>query len=125
MKKIEVHFNKNQYSKDSLQFNKKLSIAQLINDEVRRLSKSDADLKLNFLESPLSSFFDLMAVATPNPMNLSGEKLVELQELDISQLKKLCNEWETVKDLKKPKKSDYTIYAQTKEQINKYNKAQE
>tara|TARA_B100001093_G_C26845065_1_gene1022359 strand:+ start:2877 stop:3401 length:525 start_codon:yes stop_codon:yes gene_type:complete len=121
--KIEVHFNKVSYDKAAELYEKKLSTKKYITYEAKRLLKSDADLKSLFYERPLSSFYLAVAAAFENPMNLSGEKLIMLHEIDISHFKQLCEEWEQLKEFKKPIKSDYTMYASTQEQINRYHSA--
>ena len=123
IKKIEVYFNEPHYKSMVASYNEKLKIKDQIIDEVRRHFRSDMDLKPLFFLKPLASFYMGCTVHLDNPMKLSGEKLVELYELDISKLKILCTQWEDVKDLKKPNREDYCIYASTKEQISKYNTA--
>lgn len=120
IKKIEVFFNEPGYKSMVASYNEKLKIKDQIIDEVRRHIRSHAEIKPSFFLSPLASFYNRCETNLNNPMKLSGEKLVDLYELDISKLKSLCSTWEEIKDLDKPNREDYCLYATTKTQIDKY-----
>ena len=121
-KKIEVYFDKQGYNNSLRNYSEKQKIKNQISDEVKRLI-ADVNVKPPFFTRPLASFYLGCQVHLNNPMNLSGEKLVELYDMDISELKRLCFYWEEIKDLAKPKRADYCVYAKTKAQIDKYNTA--
>ena len=123
IKKIEVYFSEPRYKSMVASYNEKLNIKDQIIDEVKRHFRSDMDLKPLFFLKPLTSFYMGCTIHLDNPMKLSGEKLVELYELDISKLKTLCFKWSEVQDLERPNREDYCVYASTEEQIRKYNTA--
>ncbi len=119
-KKIEVFFNEESYKKDLELFTKKMDLKDQIWNEVKRHLKVDLSPDANIFNSPLSSFYKLAKDKLTNPMNLSGEKLIDLYDMDISKLLNACEKWEVVKNLTKPRRHEYCIYAETKEQIEKY-----
>ena len=121
-KKIEVYFNKQGYNNSLRNYNDKLKTRDQITDEVKRLI-AEVDVKQPFFTKPLASFYLACQEHLNNPMNLSGEKLVGLYDMNITELKRLCFYWEEIKDLVKPKRVDYCVYAKTKAQIDKYNTA--
>ena len=123
IKKIEVYFNEPHYKSMVASYNEKLKIKDQIIDEVRRHFRTDAELKAPFFLKPLASFYIGCTVHLENPMKLSGEKLVDLYELDISKLKILCAKWSEVQDLERPNRDDYCLFAKTKSEIDKYNTA--
>tara|TARA_B100001057_G_C22747662_1_gene910438 strand:- start:234 stop:782 length:549 start_codon:yes stop_codon:yes gene_type:complete len=127
-KKKEIYFNKHNYEVYLNQWNKKTELRKSIEFELKKFFPA---MKINVQDlfpNPEVKIYDLVEkqYKQNNPMGLSGIKLAELKELDFrSLLNNQIFNYEKLKDLKKPTKSDFTSYAVSHAEIEKLNQCKD
>ena len=102
-------------------YDRKVATEMAIDAEFTRLVKDyDYSLK-SLLENPLDYFYTAIEVvySEQNTLKLSGLKLVELMQIDISELIRLADGYEGLKHITKPKKDDFTDYAENEDEIKR------
>jgi len=102
-------------------YDRKVATEMAIDAEFTRLVKDyDYSLK-SLLENPLDYFYTAIEVvySEQNTLKLSGLKLVELMQIDISELIRLADGYEGLRQITKPKKDDFTDYAENEDEIKR------
>ena len=121
IEKKEIFVDTDGFNKKQSDYNRKKTIEKNIRFVVKKLTKQLTnsefykDIPTNFYKAIEKAYKD------SNPMNLKGEKLVELLEVDTTELFKLNNDYQQVKNAVEPSLTSFTIYAETSEEIAKYN----
>lgn len=121
MKKIPIYFNKSAFDNATEIFQQKTSIIKQINSEFKKLLKTDdtliidySDLKKDFLSKLTEQKKEV------NSLNLSGDKLAELLNLDTTHLDQLQTEIRSVILSSEPSKDNFTTFAETDAEIEKF-----
>ena len=121
VEKKEIFVDTEGFNREQSSYNKKKQLEQNIRFVVKKLTKQLTnsefykDIPTNFYKAIEKAYKD------SNPMKLKGEKLVELLEIDTTELFKLNNDYQQVKNAVEPSLTSFTIYAETREEIAKYN----
>ena len=117
----EIFVDTDGFNREQSSYNKKKQLEQNIRFVVKKLTKQLTnsefykDIPTNFYKAIEKAYKD------SNPMKLKGEKLVELLEVDTTELFKLNNDYQQVKNAVEPSLTSFTIYAETRGEIAKYN----
>jgi hypothetical protein len=102
-------------------YDRKIATEMAIDAEFTRLLKDyDYSLK-SLLEDPREYFYTAIEVvySEQNTLKLSGLKLVELMQIDNSELIRLADGYEGLRQITKPKKDDFTDYAESPDEIKR------
>jgi hypothetical protein len=116
-----LKINQQELKKALEAFDRKVATEMAIDAEFTRLVKDyDYSLK-SLLENPRDYFYTAIEVvySEQNTLRLSGLKLVELMQIDTSELLRLADGYEGLKHISKPKKDDYTDYAESPDEIKR------
>ena len=121
MKKIPLQFLKKQYDLKMTTYKNRLEIEKKI---IKEISFLLGEWPIDFdFTNVLTSFYGLLEIqkTKQNSLNLSGEKLAELLSINTANLKSLQLQYEATDGAEEPNVEDYTIFAQTELEIQKYN----
>ena len=116
----EIFVDTDGFNREQSSYNKKKQLEQNIRFVVKKLTKQLTnsefykDIPTNFYKAIEKAYKD------SNPMKLKGEKLVELLDIDTTELFKLNSEYKAIKDAKEPSLTEFTIYAETSQELAKY-----
>ena len=120
IEKKEIFVDTDAFNRKQSDYSKKKTVEQNIKFLVKKLLKINIapafykDIPANFYKAVEKAFKD------SNPMKLKGEKLVELLDIDTTDLFKLNSEYNALKDAKEPSLTEFTIYAETSQELAKY-----
>lgn len=117
----EIFIDTEGFNKRQSDYNKKKQLEQNIRFVVKKLTKQLTnsefykDIPTNFYKAIEKAYKD------SNPMKLKGEKLVSLMEINTTELFNLDRQYQAVKNATEPSLVHFTTYAETSEEIAKYN----
>lgn len=119
-KRIPINFRKEQYEARLQNFNQRISLQKLILNEIKKLTGADP-IEVEFSEA-VKSFYKILEVqkSDVNSLGLSGEKLSDLLGIDLRNLGELENEYKKVQLAELPSIEEFTTYAETPIEIQKY-----
>jgi len=117
----EIFVDTDGFNREQSSYNKKKQLEQNIRFLVKKLTKQLTNSE--FYKDIPTNFYKAIekAYKNSNPMNLKGQKLVQLLEIDTTELFNLDRQYQAVKDAKEPSLVNFTEYAETSEEIAKYN----
>ena len=123
-KRIPINFRKELYDSRVNDFNNRIALQKLITNEIKKLTGADP-IEIEFSEA-IKSFYKILEVqkAEVNTLGLTGEKLSELLSIDLSNLNELQREYLKVRFAEVPSIEAFTTYADTPEEIEKYEACQ-
>jgi hypothetical protein len=123
-KRIPINFRKELYDSRVNDFNNRIALQKLITNEIKKLTGADP-IEIEFSEA-IKSFYKILEVqkAEVNTLGLTGEKLSELLSIDLSNLNELQREFLKVRFAEMPSIEAFTTYAETPEEIEKYEACQ-
>ena len=122
--KKEIFVDTDGFNRKQADYNRKKQIEQNIRFLVKKLTKQTTsaefykDIPTNFYKAVEKGF------AKSNPMKLKGQKLVGLLDIDTSEIFNLDRQYQAVRKAKEPSMVEFTVYAETKEQLDKFNACQ-
>jgi hypothetical protein len=122
--KIPIYFNELRYNENVKSYEMKTSLEANIDLEVNKLLKSEG-IVIKDKTDVINEFFKTIESVNSqkNPMELEGKKLVELYGLQLVNLDVMQKNYLKVKDVKQPKTEDFTIWAETPEEIKRFETA--
>ena len=116
--KKSVFVDEAKFSQDLEVYSNKLTAIQNIKKEIKKFIPN---CKFNdeFFNNVLDNFYSslLLKYKKQNTLNLRAEKLAELLEFDLSELKKNISDYENVKDTVSPSIDSYTLYAESDDEL--------
>lgn len=120
MKKIPLHFRKESYDLKLQSYQRKLQLQKEIENEFKKTI--EAPTTIEYCDS-LNCFYKMLEIQKKeqNSLGLTGEKLSELLSIDTSNIKQLQSEFIKLAMVENPSVEDFTTYAETTEEIEKYN----
>ena len=120
MKKIPLHFRKESYDLKLQSYQRKLQLQKEIEIEIKKTI--EAPTTIDYLDS-LNCFYKMLEIQkeSQNSLGLTGEKLSELLSIDTSKINQLQSEYTKLAMLENPSVDDFTTFAETPEEIQKYN----
>tara|TARA_R100001443_G_scaffold25905_1_gene38959 strand:+ start:1024 stop:1575 length:552 start_codon:yes stop_codon:yes gene_type:complete len=120
VKRKAVFVDTQSFAKSLEVYSKKVTAMQNIKKEVRRLIPS-AHLDQKFFNNVMKNFYEILLAKynKENTLNLRGEKLADLLELNLNNLKKYSDIYDEVKNIKSPTEDTFTTYAETDAELNK------
>jgi hypothetical protein len=118
--KKEIFIDSEGFNRKQAEYSKKKTIEQNIKFLVKKLLK--INISSSFYKDIPANFYKAVekAYKDSNPMNLKGEKLVSLLDMDTTELFKLNSEYKAIKNAKEPSMTEFTIYAETSQELAKY-----
>ena len=116
-KKEEIYFNTDGYRFEVKNYEHKKTLESLITELFADLLPGNH--KPDFKKDIMDHFFEILETihSALNPLKISGIKLAELMELDIRTLRQRSKSYKDFKDLVKPKKDTFTVYATTDKEL--------
>lgn len=121
MKKIPIYFNKSAFDNATEIFKQKTHIIKQMHLEFKKLLKTDENLVIDYTDAKqdfLNKLFEQKKEV--NSLNVSAEKLADLLNLDTTHLEELQNEFRSVILSSEPSKDDFTTFAETDDEIEKF-----
>jgi hypothetical protein len=124
IKPIAIYFAEQEYKNHLKKFEAKKEIEKQITKEFKKLLNSQLD-PANF-ENVIDDFYSCLEIQKKevNTMNLKGNKLASLLDIDVNRLLSLQSQYNLL-IVDEPKEEDYTTYATQPEEIERYNIAME
>lgn len=126
MKKIIVKFYKNDYDWAKVYHKEK----NVLIEKIKAIAKKTLDLDIEVTDSRTLRENILKAIELKyqeqNTLNLKGERLADLMELDINPIMeaaRLFHEYDNTDANLEPVKEDYTVTVDTDEELERYNHA--
>ncbi len=123
-KPIAIFFDEKSYKAHVLQYNQKLEAAAAVDREANRVLGTET-LTIQDKAKAVDEFYKIVESLNKdrNPMQLRGEKLVELHGLETIQLDVLSKQFARLKDVEEPTTERWTIYAETPDELARYAQA--
>ncbi len=120
IKKKAVYIDKHSFAKSVEVYSNKLTAMQNIKKEVKK-HISNAHIDDKFYKDVMKNFFEMLLAKykKQNTLNLRGEKLADLLEIDLSNLKKFSAMYDKLKGVQSPTEDSFTTYAETDEELSK------
>jgi len=122
MKAIKIDFLENEYNVAMQLFTKKCEIQQKIDNELRALLRAEPFAIADY-NNVLNEFYKIIEEQKKdsNTLQLKGAKLVELLDINISNLLLLQSDFQMQGgDTTEPKISAFTVFAESEGEIQKY-----
>ena len=121
MKKIPLEFRKKEYDLKLQSYEQKNNLRKLIGKEISQLLGIDPSDDFEYFNT-VKCFFSLLEQQKKevNSLNLVGEKLAELLQIDVTKLKELQSEYIKVQFAVLPSIEEHTIFAISETEIAKY-----
>jgi hypothetical protein len=120
--KKEVFVDKQGFAIELQVYSNKIETQKKIKSEVRKYLPK---FRINdaFFNDVLQNFCNELTETykKQNTLNLSGEKLAQLLEFDLSNLINYSEAYKKLKHIKSPSIDKYTIYTETEEELKKLN----
>ena len=123
--KKEIYIDSEGFNRKQADYNRKKQIEQNLRFLVKKITKQTTsaeffkDIPANFYKAVEKGF------EKSNPMKLKGQKLVMLLDIDTSEIFNLDRQYQSVRKAIEPSLTEFTVYAETQEQLNKYNACKE
>ena len=116
-KRKEISFNEVGYNHELKQYSHKKAIEGMILKEFNKIGVKE----VNYNNDILKSFYSKIAEIheSNNTLKLSPIKLCDLLEIDDSLIKNHCLQYKNFKDIKKPRRDPFCVYAETDEELYK------
>ena len=115
-----IFVDNNAFKRQVQKYGEKVDTERKIKEEVKKMLPK---LRIDepFLENTLENFYSALEkeFKGKNPMKIKGEKLCMLLDFDTSELISLASEYNSLKSLKSPSISNFTIYAETEKELKK------
>lgn len=124
MNKVLINFQEDQFNNDMTLFNSKEAARLDVLEAVKELTNCK-DFNSTFTNETIENTYKLIEdqYRSRNQLKLSGKKLVEVLEIDMSEIIKANDKYQSLLDVKKPMKKNYCSYAETEEEIIRLNAA--
>lgn len=121
-KPIAIYFAEQEYKNHLKQYEAKKELEKQIVKEFRKLLNSQLE-PLNY-ENVIDEFYTCLELQKKevNTMNLKGNKLASLLDIDVNRLLTLQSQYNLI-IVDEPKEENYTTYATKPEEIERYNVA--
>ena len=126
MTKITLHFDKDAFQLAEAMHKEKNALI----DAIKLVAKNELDLNIEVSDSRTlnENIFEAIEkkYKSQNTLNLKGEKLVDLMQIDLSPVLNLASKlsgFDAIDENKKPIKESYTITVETDKELNRYNHA--
>ena len=110
-----IIFNEHGYNHELKQYSHKKALEGLILNEFSRIGLKKVDFKNDVLEAFYRAVEDKMK--DDNSLKLSGRKLCDLLEIDDRIIKNHSEQYEKFKNIVKPKKDTFTLFAETDKEL--------
>lgn len=123
--KKEIYIDSEGFNRKQADYNRKKQIEQNIRFLVKKLTKQTTSAE--FYKDIPTNFYKAVEKAhqNNNPMKLKGEKLVALLDIDTSEIFNLDRQYQSVRKAIEPSLTEFTVYAETQEQLDKFNACKE
>jgi hypothetical protein len=123
MKKIPIEFNNHAFENAQKRFEQKTNIQKGIGVELKKLLHTDPEGNGFDFGDAVNQFYALLEQQKKevNTLNVSGEKLADLLGMNVRPLEELQNQFLKVKDAEKPQVENFTTYAETETEIQRFN----
>lgn len=120
-----IEFREGFFNKAKEDYQKKIKYKQELLDKLEELTGHKASINdQELFQRPISMIYEIIEdiYREKNTLGLSGKKLAEMLELNVSPIISAVKQYDEYKDVKEPKKEDYTTYAETPDEINRLKK---
>ena len=115
VKRQPIIFNEHGYNHELKQYSHKKALEGLILNEFSRIGLKKVDFKNDVLEAFYRAVEDKMK--DDNSLKLSGRKLCDLLEIDDRLIKNHSEQYEKFKNIVKPKRDTFTLFAETDKEL--------
>ena len=121
LEKKEIFIDTEAFNNEQNNYNRKKQIELEIRKEIKRLTKQT--VSSSFYRDITENFYKLIerTYKNSNPMNLKGRKLVMLLDIDTTTILNLDRQYQSYKNAIEPSLVKHTIYAETPEELKRYN----
>ena len=117
LKRQSIYFNEHGYNHELKQYGHKKAIEGLILNEFSRIGIKQVDFSNDILYTFYTAIEKIYRES--NSLKLSGKKLCDLLEIDDKLIKNHSARYNKFKDIVKPKKYTFTMYAETDKELYK------
>jgi len=120
LKKKAISVNRQGYNIELKKYNLKKDLEKRMIEEVNLLVEH-AEIPKGFFNDIMNSFYSIVehSMKEKNLMGIKGLQLVNILEIDFSNLYQMSERYQKVKSTTKPNINAFTIYAETADEINK------
>ena len=123
-KRIPISFRKELYQKKLEDFNTRMDLQKLIKNELKKLLGSEP-IDIECSEAVKSFYLNLERVKSEvNTLGLKGDRLTELLDIDLSNLKDLEREYKKVRSCEVPSVEAFTTYTEGPQELAKWEACQ-
>lgn len=117
VKRVPIYFNETGYNHELKNYTNKKSLEELIDQEFNIEKQYKVDFSKDIMEQYYAMICEIYK--DKNTLDLSGNKLCDLLEIDNSNIISLSSRYRPYSDVVKPKKDTFTLFAKTEKELYK------